>query len=93
VRTKMSEAKHTPGPWSLNGVDCILSVHGNRTIAKVFHPSDDARLIASAPDLLEACRFFVDAFPGREVSQLGNGKARQAYDRCVAALAKAEGRA
>ncbi len=46
--------KHTPGPWHLNGVDTIISVKGNRTVAKVFHPEADARLIAAAPELLEA---------------------------------------
>ncbi|KKK49654.1 hypothetical protein LCGC14_3132890 [marine sediment metagenome] len=46
--------EHTPGPWHVNGVDAILSVKGNRSVAKVYHPEADARLIAAAPELLEA---------------------------------------
>ena len=44
--------EHTPGPWHVNGVDAILSV--NRSVAKVYHPDADAKLIAQAPALLEA---------------------------------------
>ena len=46
--------EHTPGPWHVNGVDAILSVAGNRSVAKVYHPEADAKLIAAAPALLEA---------------------------------------
>ena len=47
---------HTPGEWQVNGIDTILSVEGNCTIAKVFHPERDARLLAAAPELLDALR-------------------------------------
>jgi hypothetical protein len=47
-------AEHTPGPWHVNGLDTIMSTKGNRSIAKVYHPELDGRLIAAAPTLLEA---------------------------------------
>ncbi len=47
---------HTPSPWHVNGVDTILSVAGNRSVAKVFNPESDAKLIAAAPDLLAALK-------------------------------------
>jgi hypothetical protein len=43
---------HTPGPWHVNGRDAIISIKGNRSVAKVYHPEADAKLIAKAPDLL-----------------------------------------
>ncbi len=45
--------KHTPGPWHVNGIDAILSVAGNRSVAKVYHPEADARLIAAAPAMYD----------------------------------------
>ena len=50
----------TPGPWHVNGIDAILSIEGNRSIAKVYHPEDDGALIAAAPDLLAALRAIVE---------------------------------
>lgn len=62
-------SKHTPGPW-LIAEDGFITVRiGNNypEVAKVFDaPFDDhevpanARLIAAAPDLLEACRAMLD---------------------------------
>lgn len=46
--------KHTPGPWHINGIDTIMSIGANRTVAKVFNPQNDTCLIAAAPELLEA---------------------------------------
>ena len=48
-------AQHSPGPWHVNGLDTILCV--NHSIAKVFHPEADAKLIAAAPDLLSTLIF------------------------------------
>ncbi|KKK88900.1 hypothetical protein LCGC14_2738530, partial [marine sediment metagenome] len=39
-------------------IDAILSV--NRSVAKVYHPEADARLIAQAPALLAALRQIED---------------------------------
>jgi hypothetical protein len=63
----MSEVKHTEGPWEAVEYEPgggVGMVHiGDITIAGVYHGGDsdelsfaDARLIAAAPDLLEACK-------------------------------------
>ncbi len=65
----MTQAKHTAGPWQVHrnigrkseigvvadAAPCIIAVMGN---AKEWPVEADAnaRLIASAPDLLEACK-------------------------------------
>lgn len=86
----MEEAKHTKGPWQAIG----LSIHTNRNRGKgspetwvaVVKPgradeveSADARLIAAAPDLLEAledCLAQLDA-----LGSVGNEKAESAIAR------------
>ena len=66
------KAKHTPGPWTYccdsgHSSKCLrgvrhskkAAVHGgpdNRTIASHVESYDDARLIAAAPELLEALK-------------------------------------
>jgi hypothetical protein len=58
----MNDKEHTPGPWKANG----NGVHrGTSCVAIAYDPSvasgvtdvtvSNARLIAAAPDLLEAC--------------------------------------
>lgn len=70
----MSDAKHTPGPWAAAGASYIIRITaaGERApVAEVAMPmgrsgpecSSNARLIAAAPDLLEAlkaCRQLID---------------------------------
>ena len=66
-------AAHTPGPWRSN--DFSSSVYGyifgdNQAICRVFLDGDEceanARLIAAAPDLLDACKKALYALKGRE---------------------------
>ncbi len=56
---------HTPGPWevdSAHGTDAVYVLSENHLIAHVIAHGDgtddaaNARLIAAAPDLLEACQ-------------------------------------
>lgn len=65
-----SKAKHTPGPWEAHDNDgtvtlpCVLSEKtncgGNFYVARCPNGNfADARLIAAAPELLEALRFCV----------------------------------
>lgn len=54
--------------------------------ADITHP--DMRLIAAAPELLEACSFFLEAMRSSGVS---NGMIRRAEERARAAIAKAKG--
>lgn len=57
-------SQHTPGPWKINpsdSEDCIYIESGSDGIATVFGGNcafdlANARLIAAAPELLEACR-------------------------------------
>ena len=68
----MSEAKHTPGPWEVvvpaDGLWPPRVFSGSKFIGMVNNSDDtqeqrvaDARLIAAAPDLLEALEPFDDA--------------------------------
>lgn len=61
----MSDIKHTPGPWSFyddsndGKTNRIEIVAIGKTVARIYHsvPEEDlpnARLIAAAPELLEA---------------------------------------
>jgi hypothetical protein len=92
----MSEAKHTPGPWHA-AQTTVYALHGhplrNRFSASVQGGRRDdaewgellanARLMAAAPELLEACRDALDA---------GNDGDWQSAEKVLrAAIAKAEG--
>lgn len=87
--------KHTPGPWTLErekNIRLLVRTAPDRCYA--FHPDDEpnARLIAAAPELLEALKTLVSwlgAFYDRG-EQLGNLDMRH-IARARAALAKAEG--
>lgn len=74
-----TQAKHTPGPWKARCCDrsstwdvcsddygSIVTVHDYPHNARRLEP--DARLIAAAPELLEACRLAAtilqDCYPG-----------------------------
>ena len=83
----MSEMKPTPGPWHVaNGVQ----IRGEREqIAKVWmmrggEGNANARLIAAAPELLEALAEVVNAADGEGWSQLD-----PSLSKARAALAKA----
>lgn len=91
--------KHTPGPWSVSkyGDDYNITFNdAGNWLATVYYDDDpvagrpeaDARMIAAAPDLLEALRDclgrFIEAFPASaEYEPIKRG---------FAAIAKAEGR-
>ena len=94
----MSESKHTPGPWENHKWNCEehqISANGG-TISLVSHSHSlvpeaeadaNARLIAAAPDLLEACRAAILAigeWTGKAPPTLNT-----AFEKCMAALAKA----
>jgi len=103
---------HTPGPWhlSVNGVDAtddavIIDGNGNEVLGVSEWcrcEEADARLIAAAPELLEALRAvkkIVDDATERHTGFLVADfqtatypNSRDAYDGLCAAIAKAEGR-
>jgi hypothetical protein len=99
-------AKHTPGPWYWRRsmlperaafVLGAENVKSNTTVLQVAQaiggavPTDaDASLISAAPDLLAACKMAQEWMAQQNGSDLGNiGK--EAHDKMVEAIAKAEG--
>ena len=56
----MTEAKHTPGPWALGAETIVISsTVGGGCVADCGYREEgnaDARLIAAAPDMLEALK-------------------------------------
>jgi hypothetical protein len=94
----MSEAKHTPGPWSVghpddNGQPVVTSAyfeiatcwhHCVASVEKQAHAN--ARLMAAAPDMLSVVKAFVAQYP------VGlNPFLDEAYREALAAIAKAQG--
>lgn len=83
--------KHTPGPWKLN-IDTVCIRNGVQ-VQPVTHHMDsqgmaDARLIASAPELLEALKA-VRCF--YENAKHLSGDEDAILEEVRAAIAKAEG--
>ena len=91
------KTKHTPGPWMFDatlkgdgsfGGSYIVSNNAKRTwpLAEVYR-EDNARLIAAAPDLLEALKALVaDLKP-----YMGQGRMDDKIRNAIAAIAKAMG--
>lgn len=98
----MSEHKHTPGPWEVDGED-ILANSGDTTVAMTFWtnqrcPDDEcranARLIAAAPELLAACEELlklVDDLEGMAAMPLTPECTSKEVAKAKAAIAKAKG--
>lgn len=99
----MGEANHTPGPWVANGHNvhtrpdesavCVCVSMGTRNNAEA---SANARLIASAPELLEALEGAIGAleFSRDYHADLGNEDqafAQSMLDAALSAIAKARG--
>jgi hypothetical protein len=83
-------AKHTPGPWSIEAVKDYMRPHDTGIDSEIPESIANARLIAAAPDLLEALRALAECVEGyRQTGCLG------AWDKPLgearAAIAKAEG--
>ena len=83
----MSERKWTPGPWAVKDARGIRGANGE-CVASTYcaAPTEDAHLIAAAPDLYEALE--------RMVTMCGNfGIVGSTVDAADAALTKARGAA
>lgn len=88
-------SKHTPGPWKVAAIPGAVIAVDNTTIAKVFYGERsvcdaNARLIAAAPELLEALK----GLESRHEPGVFCDHAAAPCDRCDAArvaIAKAEG--
>lgn len=86
--------KHTPGPWAIDaGLDGAVIYNGSGTIANVpedlLASSFNARLIAAAPELLEALIGLLNA---PDPDEVGDATPRfRAVMKAHAAIAKAYG--
>ena len=85
---------HSPGPWTYgwDGIDAVWFVPEPSWIGECVHGlplsnEEDARLIAAAPDLLEALEAWMEAVPRHQSWCVDEH--RQARD----AIAKARGEA
>lgn len=91
----MSAAKHTPGPWFVDGVRFVRQEPSPRHVIcrlpTTTRNEGDARLIAAAPELLEALRLMRNAFLDTEGSH--GELERAATEAADAAWAKATGSA
>jgi len=56
----MSEFKGTPGPWDYNGYGRVTTADDEARFVADAYEEDDARIIAAAPDLLEALKPFAE---------------------------------
>lgn len=105
----MTQATHTPGPWIIEEVDdgqAVISAESKKWIdfARVWVVTDgstdkegeaNARLIAAAPELLEACLAMIE-WDDREKDHAVSFENRielctQAFTKARAAIAKATG--
>jgi hypothetical protein len=93
----MAEQKHTPGPWHAEHVgesdygDVYEVYNVNTQIASSMWEAD-ARLIAAAPELLEALRYTLQYAEKLEKAAGLSSAANVSLDKARAAIAKAEGK-
>lgn len=85
--------KHSPGPWTAISTDRgVLIDSPPAMIAKVPFTGEqaeaDGRLIAAAPDLLDACQQIVSAFDALEPANAARNEPLQ-INAARAAIAKA----
>jgi hypothetical protein len=80
--------KHTPGPWEYDGKFSIGIPHKDGWTGFLTNP-EDARLIAAAPEMLEALKAaqFAFGFGSSATPQ----QRQDAAEAITAAIAKAEG--
>jgi len=100
----MTQTRHTPGPWEVydQAIDdgehygCSVKSTTDKEadwVAQEIYNRDDARLIAAAPELLEALKLVIDTWGNMPIPGLGKpGTSATAIDDIArAAIAKAEG--
>ncbi len=95
------ETKHTPGPWEAIGLDIRNQDDTNIVSLKYEENNTDeveanARLMAAAPDLLEALQIWIRFFDEMPEGQFGNiccdiGLMNDGFIQSRRAIAKATG--
>ena len=93
MKTKIDDKTHTPGPWNAHSPRRISAMWEVTAGAPGFimasvYREQDARLIAAAPDLLEAAKA-IQVWMMRVPTDAAS---EQAYAKIVDAIAKAEGK-
>jgi len=81
---------HTPGPWWFSAAEegYYVAGVGDKELTNLIQ-KEDARLIASAPELLEALKLMVARFePNAWANEI---KPREVIEQARAAIAKATG--
>lgn len=89
-RTAGQAMKHTPGPWTTTPCSSgglVVNRGDSFTNSFQIYPEADARLIAAAPELLEALKAFVKAWDKSHQLE----KTDVAFRMARAAIRKAEG--
>ena len=91
---------HTPGPWKVKSRDATRHkiVGGGGTIATIIstskHPPKvkeaNARLIAAAPALLEACQFALDKLNRMTTDEFSKGGDKATREKLEQVLAQVE---
>ena len=91
-------AQHTPGPWAYNGATDIYSVDAGFTICELYREylitgqaQANARLIAAAPELLEALEKLLRAFDRTGIKLASLSGKPTATDNARAAITKTKG--
>ena len=92
--TKEKHATHTPGPWHVRLGEDYYHVHGEVQVALVENwtvedPRGNARLIASAPELLSQCKLFEKVLT--HLINSGDSGADLERDKLREVLAKVDG--
>ena len=95
-----TQATHTPGPWysaptaghDMHGQSAIASEANGKTVAIAYDGKADARLIAAAPEMLEALRAMVARAPFIDQTATAEGLANcEALAKARHAIRHAEG--
>lgn len=87
----MSDTKHTPGPWRPVAIEnkriSVISERNGLVCNLIYCKQENARLIAAAPELLEA----LELVKGGTKFDVDNDFTREITRRIDAAIAKAKG--
>lgn len=92
------ETKHTPGPWNINGQDLPnmpetggVSVFASGEVIATAYRKSDARLIAVAPEMLEAVKALLE-FDLEGADDGWTYQRRAAIQKLKRVIAKAKGK-
>jgi hypothetical protein len=87
-----TQAKHTPGPWSIEAVKDYMRPHDTGIDSEIPESIANAHLIAAAPEMLEALRAMVARAPFIDQSVTEDGLANcEALLKARRAIRHAEG--